>query len=491
MATDVTHETKERRRNAASRAIWFVIALVCVGLCLLLYSAVRMAREAALASNAKSPLNQLQLAFQNYHSVYGCFPPAYVVDDSGRPMHSWRALILPYIDSGNLYERYDFSEPWNGPKNNTLADQMPPMFHCPTEPASSTHTNYVVIVGPETAFPGAHSTSRDDFEDGLDNTILLAEIANSNIAWLEPRDLDVDTMSYVINDKSRPSISTSRSNGPYIVFADRIQTHTLTPFLSADVLRRLTTIKGHEPLFMVDARGSINGLMNPSADGATDADLVGFTKWADVHYLWLNRSLVTDVGLAELQKAANLSTVHLAHTAITDQGLEHFAGRNGFYQLDLTGTAVTDAGLLHLTGLVEMYYLNLADTRVTVPGVARLLQSLPETQIAFSLGSASARSLDLSGSSATNADLDLFRGLTGLSYVDLSRTKIDDAGLVTLESCSGIHWLDLSHTAITDNGLQRLRTLTGLTHLNLKGTQVTDAGIAELKQVLPELLAEK
>jgi len=37
------------------------------------------------------------LALFNYHDDYGSYPPAYIADESGRPMHSWRVLILPYL----------------------------------------------------------------------------------------------------------------------------------------------------------------------------------------------------------------------------------------------------------------------------------------------------------------------------------------------------------------------------------------------------------
>ena len=35
-------------------------------------------------------------------------------------MHSWRVLILPYFCMGDIYNQYNFNEPWNGPKNRLL-----------------------------------------------------------------------------------------------------------------------------------------------------------------------------------------------------------------------------------------------------------------------------------------------------------------------------------------------------------------------------------
>jgi len=62
----------------------------------------------------------ISLALEAYHTDYGCFPPAYVCDESGRPMHSWRVLVLPYLGEDDLYTQYDFEQPWDGPENTKL-----------------------------------------------------------------------------------------------------------------------------------------------------------------------------------------------------------------------------------------------------------------------------------------------------------------------------------------------------------------------------------
>jgi hypothetical protein len=207
------------------------------------WMAVREAREEAIAGFAMSRLNQLQLALSNYHVVHGCFPPAYLADAKGTPMHSWRVLILPFVEQKPLYDAYRFDEPWNGPNNRKLADRMPKSFHICSEPDSTTMTNIVVIVGPGTAFPGPKSTRMKDFADGLDNTILLAEIADSDIPWLEPRDLRVEEMSFTVNDKRKPSISCSRRRGPYVVFADSIRAYQVNAALRPETLAALEKVR--------------------------------------------------------------------------------------------------------------------------------------------------------------------------------------------------------------------------------------------------------
>jgi hypothetical protein len=135
-------------------------------------------------------LRAITHAVLQYESVYGRFPPAYIPDENGRPAHSWRVLILPYLGQESLYGKYDFSEPWDGPHNRQLVDKMPSVFRCPASKDMSPVTNYVAITGPGTVWPGSESCSARDVRDA--ETVLLVEIADSDICWMEPRDLRLD-----------------------------------------------------------------------------------------------------------------------------------------------------------------------------------------------------------------------------------------------------------------------------------------------------------
>ncbi|MFN0198693.1 MAG: DUF1559 domain-containing protein [Planctomycetaceae bacterium] len=214
-----------------------------------LIPAVRNAREAARRMGCESHLNQLELAFHNYHDMYGSFPPAYVPDADGKPMHSWRVLILPFIDQVAVYRQYHFNEPWNGPNNSKLSGQIHNDFYqCPSGilEDNSYHTNYVVITGSGTPFPDSSSTTMEDFKDGTENTILIVEIANSDIHWMEPRDLKFDEMSFVVNDPMKPSISSPHPAGSAVVFADSISAYRPGKSLRPETLKALITIAGGE-----------------------------------------------------------------------------------------------------------------------------------------------------------------------------------------------------------------------------------------------------
>lgn len=230
---------------------WLFVTLLGVIGVAWLATGVRNAREAARNIQCQSHLNQMHLALHNYHDTFGCFPPAFVADADGKPMHSWRVLLLPFIDQLPLYKGYRLDEPWNSPHNLQIAERLnAEMFRCPNRPRGSDPrlTNYVVIVGAGTAFPGTGVSRLEDFADGLENTILMAEIANSDILWTEPRDLVVDHMSFAINDPKRASISGAHPSGPAVVFGESIRAYRLDKSLRPETLRALITIAGGEPV---------------------------------------------------------------------------------------------------------------------------------------------------------------------------------------------------------------------------------------------------
>ena len=49
-------------------------------------------------------MKQIGVALHNYHDAHGCFPPAYIADANGRPMHSWRILLLAFLSESALLQ---------------------------------------------------------------------------------------------------------------------------------------------------------------------------------------------------------------------------------------------------------------------------------------------------------------------------------------------------------------------------------------------------
>ena len=159
------------------------------------------ARNAALRNDCLSNLKQICLALHNYESATGAFPPPFIADADGRPMHSWRVLILPYWGHQALYDQYDFDEPWDGPNNKKLWDQIPYFYTCngcdkcrkiggkPFGEMPRNATNYVAVVGAETAWPVGKQVKWSDMSDGSSNTLQVLEYSGMKVPWTAPVDL--------------------------------------------------------------------------------------------------------------------------------------------------------------------------------------------------------------------------------------------------------------------------------------------------------------
>ncbi len=254
---EILDRPPRRWRISLRRAMALVVvaACICAGL-VYLGQAVQAAREAARRSQCVCNFCSIKLALHNYHSSYGELPPAYIADANGKPMHSWRVLILPFMELGPLYSRYNFNEPWDGPNNIKLLDEMPGAFACPSRLDRPRNlTSYVAIGGPGTMFPGANPVTFGDVTDGLAETLMVVEVSNVDIPWTSPRDLDVCMMSFVVNDPRRPGISSKHPGGANVAFGDA-SVHFLRESTSRGDLKALTTISGGE---RVSARAVISG----------------------------------------------------------------------------------------------------------------------------------------------------------------------------------------------------------------------------------------
>jgi len=218
-------------RPGRTSAPGWVIALLVVGavggLCIcgggvFLLPAMQAGREAGRRTVCTNNLKTIGLAMQQYQQQHGTFPPGYVSDENGRPKHSWRVLLLPYLDPG-LAGQYNYDEPWDGPNNRRLAGQMPDVFRCPSEspgaaPSGNT-TSYVVVNSPGAIFDGMNACGLAEITDGIFNTLLVVEAADSNIPWMEPRDLNLGQMNLMLGATDF-GIASRHPNGANVLMAD-------------------------------------------------------------------------------------------------------------------------------------------------------------------------------------------------------------------------------------------------------------------------------
>jgi len=229
-------------------AMAIVLPLMC---CLLGPFAFVDSRQPSRRASCQNNLHNIALALIQYHDDYGSFPPPYIADPKGTPMHSWRVLLLPYLDQRNLYKQYNFDEPWDGPNNSKLHNTVLKIFSCPSHSGTrpTTDTSYVAVVGSKTVWTTendkVHPVRIADIIDGTSATILLVEVENSGIHWLEPRDLHITQMPMAINPPRGQGISSGHKGGANVACADG-SVHFLKSDTPSATLRAWLTRNGKE-----------------------------------------------------------------------------------------------------------------------------------------------------------------------------------------------------------------------------------------------------
>ena len=163
-------------------------------------------------------------------------------------MHSWRVLILPWLEQKAIYDRYRFDEPWDGPHNRTLHDLVVSAYACPSHPGKGHPTGYLAVVGPGTVWRGAGSVRLEEVVDGSSQTIQVVEVANSPIHWMEPRDLEIDRTSPAVDGSVGGSdgLSSGHRGGANVSLVDGSVRFLTAGRIAPGQLRALLTIAGGE-----------------------------------------------------------------------------------------------------------------------------------------------------------------------------------------------------------------------------------------------------
>ncbi len=171
----------------------------------------------------KSNLIQIGRALHEFESVHGHFPPAVIYGPDGRPWHSWRVLLLPYLRDSDEYDvDYDYAQPWDSERNRRVLKRTPAVYRDQMhgdvkgelthyaeaeDDDAGQYTYYAAITGKGTAFPSVGRKMTDprtlplggrdagvsgvvDMLDGLSNIILVGPVGpGRKIPWTKPEDL--------------------------------------------------------------------------------------------------------------------------------------------------------------------------------------------------------------------------------------------------------------------------------------------------------------
>lgn len=223
-----------------------VATVIATGVVVLLHSLPHTQRRPLgliCRDQCQKNLKQIALALHNYESAWDAFPPAYTVDANGKPLHSWRTLILPYLDQEALYKSIDLSKPWDDPVNAKACSAALQVFHCPSTTLAKNRTAYLAVVTPNSCLCATEPRSLSAITDGLDNTLMLIEVdADHAVHWMEPKDAD-ESLVLSLGRETRPV----HTKVLVAALAD-VSTPLLESNLSADQRRALISIDGNDKM---------------------------------------------------------------------------------------------------------------------------------------------------------------------------------------------------------------------------------------------------
>lgn len=150
-------------------------------------------------------MHNLAIALHNYHDVHNELPPAYVVDKDGKPLYSWRVVLLPYVEQDKAFAQFHLDEAWDSDHNKQFLKRMPAVFRG-ADDLPEGKTNLLAIVGEDTGLEPSypleisdgkpHIRSKTSFGkiiDGLSNTAWLVQVAPERaVPWTSPQEFEFD-----------------------------------------------------------------------------------------------------------------------------------------------------------------------------------------------------------------------------------------------------------------------------------------------------------
>lgn len=234
----------ENRTGAGLVEIFLTIAILAILVALFLPIIDRRgARPAAERTQCRNNLKQIGLALHNYEQAHGALPPAYTVDANGQPLHSWRTLILPFLDEKQLYESIDLSRPWNDPANAAAFAKTVHAFSCPSADLPAQHTTYLALVGEDCCIHPTRPRKLNEFQDGIASTLSVVDVPSSEaVHWMSPGDSANQFFLSFDEESELP-----HTGGIHAAFVDG-KVQFLSPQVATETRRGLSTIAGGEDI---------------------------------------------------------------------------------------------------------------------------------------------------------------------------------------------------------------------------------------------------
>jgi prepilin-type N-terminal cleavage/methylation domain-containing protein len=244
-----------------------VIAIIGILIALLL-PAVQAAREASRRTACRNNLRQTGLALLSYHSAHKTFPIGCLEwRDPAHPANrqlAWSASILPQLEEQSTYKLLDLTKAFDHADNTAGADQIVPVYICPTIRRSSNlqlgraMIDYGGIFGERIFTPNDPpkgpmllevAVSINQITDGTSKTLLVGENSDTlDGQWINGRNL-FDQSPFPINSAPtyEDDLRSFHPGGVHGLQADG-SVHFIRETIDAKTLAALCTRAGGETI---------------------------------------------------------------------------------------------------------------------------------------------------------------------------------------------------------------------------------------------------
>ena len=212
----------------------------------LIFNSVGCAQPSGDGVNSDK-MDAVARALLSYKDQYHSFPPVLVIDRNDTPLHSWRVLILPFLEANSFAEEYDFSTPWNSEKNIDLVEgtrrinrekfptpSMVGNVYSTASNSSSYRTDIFMLVDSKmrtehysNGLPQLNASRVEGMYVSNPVRLVLIEVKKSDVHWMEPRDVataNADLPSFISIEAIKDQIVGSAEINESTVIRNRLET---------------------------------------------------------------------------------------------------------------------------------------------------------------------------------------------------------------------------------------------------------------------------
>lgn len=217
------------------------ILVILAILAALLLPEMQVAHNSGRRERFRDQLRSLGLACHEYQAEHGCLPPAVIKDETGRSIHSWRAILLPWLEAQSKIQppafEYTLDEAWNSPNNQRAALDHSDFYilHLTSDGTQIIQrSKLAAVIGEHTYWsPEGECRRLQPVENEAERHILLMEIPHLGGPWSQPNDVTFDeVLTLCQKNQFQP-------HGAHVLFDDGSVGWLAPEELTAAKLRRL------------------------------------------------------------------------------------------------------------------------------------------------------------------------------------------------------------------------------------------------------------